>query len=104
MSFSEPETRHEGLIRIAKDDYEFRMRMLTSQTRIETLLESHIEDDRRQFNELRSQFLTVSSSVGSVTRDRDRLTGMQKVLMWLASLIAVVGGWLINLYGTFRKS
>jgi len=95
------ETDKPELLRIAKDDYEFRVQVLTSQARLEQLIESHMDDDKRQFRELRSRLGSVTSSVGQVRSFRDRIGGMSSLLIVGGALVMSFAGLVLSLIEHF---
>jgi hypothetical protein len=105
------QTRPPELVRIAKDEYEFRLTVLEEITESRMWRRSHekSDDERHAFvisdlADLKSRSGNVSSRVGESEKELSKYDGIKIGLGIAASIFLVIGGALWAIFTYFNKT
>lgn len=105
------QTRPPELVRIAKDEYEFRLTVLEEITESRMWRRSHEKsDDERHalviadLNDLKNRSGNVSSRVGASEKELSKYAGIKVGLGMAAAVFLVIGGSLWALFTYFNKT
>lgn len=88
-----------ALSKIINDEHEFRTYMVLSMQEYKATMEAHRQEDKFQFDAIKSDIATLKSNVGSVSSSvggmeatENQVKGAKRVAGWLgAAVIAILG-------------
>ena len=95
-------TNPSEIIKLASDEYKFRVRVLEELAAARSWRDYHTEEDNRRFNEISERVGNVSSGVGDFKDAKAQVEGARKLIFGVVAIVAGIGGMVLFVLEVLR--